>query len=347
MTKGKSQQFSISISTILRVGAVILLVFLFFKIWKLMAGLFLGIVLAAAIEPTIALLERKKIPRKITVPALYLLSISSLFGVFYVFMPTLFNEVWVISQTLPDKYRIFVETLFDRPGLQDLGFLAPSIDNLLVSIQDKIAEFIPNIFGFISTIFGGVASFLLIIVFSFYISLNKKQLEKGVVALLPEKYRESGKKITRAIERRVGRWLQAMFVLATFIGIAVFVILSFLDVKFALTLGIAAGLLEIVPYIGPFIAGTLIFLTASLDSVGLGLIALGAYILLQQLEQIFVVPAVMSRVVGFNPLYIIMFILIGAELAGLWGVIIAVPLAAAISELIRGLNTEREKHNSP
>lgn len=348
MPKAKSDNKSIvtldiSLSMILKILGAILAVFLFFKIWEIMASLFFAIVLAAAIEPTIAWLEKQKIPRLVSVPFIYILSLSALLLMFYIFLPTLFNEVWLISQTLPERYGGFLDQLFQTEAFDSLGFLAPALDDALLNMQNRIAEIIPSVFGFISTIFGGVLSFFLVFVFSFYMSLRRKDLEKSLLAVTPEKHKETAKVVLRSAQRRIGRWLQAMFVLATFIGVVTFIILSVLNVKIALTVGILAGLLELIPYIGPFIAGGIILVAGSTVSLPVGLIALAAYIVLQQLENTIVVPAVMSRVVGFNPLFIIIFVLIGAELAGLWGILVAVPLAAAISEVMRGINAAKAR----
>ncbi|MDX1607953.1 MAG: AI-2E family transporter [Candidatus Spechtbacterales bacterium] len=345
MAKKTENTLSIDITTatIVKVAAAILGIWLFFKVWEIMASLFLGFVLAAAIEPTISWLEKQKIKRIISVPAIYILSVAALFGSFYIFLPTLFQDVFLISQTFPQQYGNFLDSLFQLSAFDNLGFLAPALDELLLNLQNRIAEIIPNLFGFISTLFGGIASFGFILVFSFYLLLRRKDLENSLVSVTPDKYKDDAKLILRAVQRRIGRWLQAIFVLATFVGVTTFVILSLLGVKFALTLGIVAGIFEIVPYIGPFIAGALIFLAGSSEAFSIGLIALLAFILLQQIEQAVVVPAVMSRVVGFNPLFIIIFVLIGATLAGIWGIIVAVPLAAAISEVVRGINRSKER----
>lgn len=333
----------ISMSMIFKIGAVVLAVALFFEIWEIIASLFFAIVIAAGIEPTVEWLEKQKIPRVVVVPILYILSLSAMLLMFYIFLPTLFNELWILSQSLPERYGSFLSNLFQTPGFGEYGFLAPALDEVLLNMQDRVANIIPNIFGFISTVFGGLISFLLVIVFSFYLSLRRKDLEKSILAVTPEKHKDTAKVILRSTQRRLGRWLQAMFVLATFMGVATFIALSLLNVKIALTVGILAGILELVPYVGPFIAGGIILIAGSTVSLPVGLIALLAYILLQQLENTVVVPAVMSRVVGFNPLFIIIFVLIGAELAGLWGILVAVPLAAAIAELMRGINAAKAK----
>ena len=326
----------VSTSTIFRVLTIFLLFSLFFKIWRIVASLFLSIVIAAALEPTLRWLEKYKIKRIISVPLLYLLAMGALFGVFYAILPSLFNEIFVLSQDLPQKLSSVVNE-FGSSAFGNVGFLIPALDELFVNFQSKLGAAIPDMISFVTRIFGGVLSFLLVAVFSFYLSLRKNDIENSLLAITPPPHKDYIRDLVRRMQRRTGRWLQAVFILATFMGIAVFIVLSFLGVKFALTLGLLAGILEIIPFIGPFIAGILLFATASTQSVVLGLIAVGAYIVLQQIQQIFVVPSVMSKAIGLNPLTILLSVLIGAELAGFWGIIIAIPLAAALGELFRDL----------
>ena len=326
----------VSTSTIFRVLTIVLLVALFFKIWTIVASLFLSIVIAAALEPTLRWLEKYKIKRIVSVPFLYLLAMGALFGVFYAILPSLFNEIFVLSQDLPQKLSSVVNE-FGSGAFGSVGFLIPALDELFVNFQSKLGAAIPDMISFVTRIFGGVLSFLLVTVFSFYLSLRKNDIENSLLAITPPPHKDYVRDLVRRMQRRTGRWLQAVFILATLMGIAVFIVLSFLGVKFALTLGLLAGILEVIPFIGPFIAGVLLFATASTQSVVLGLIAVGAYIFLQQIQQIFVVPSVMSKAIGLNPLTILLSVLIGVELAGFWGIIIAIPLAAALGELFRDL----------
>jgi len=325
----------ISTATIFRILTIVLLVVLFFKIWTIVASLFLAIVIAAAIEPTLRWLERHKIKRIASVPALYILAVGALFGIFYAILPSLFNEIFILSQNIPQRLSTALDDFFGSSVLRGVGFLIPALDELFINLQSKLGEAIPDIVGFVTKIFGGVLSFLLVIVFSFYLSLRKNDIEKSLLAITPPRHQDYVKDLIRRMQRRTGRWLQAVFILATFMGIAVFVVLSLLGVEFALTLGILAGLLEIIPFIGPFIAGILLFLTASTQSVVLGLIVLGAYVALQQIQQIFITPSVMSKAVGLNPLMILLAVLIGAQLAGFWGIIVAIPLMVVLGELLR------------
>ena len=326
----------ISTSTIFRVMTVLFLVVLFFKIWQIVASLFLAVVISTAIEPTLRWLERRGIKRIISVPSLYLLAVASFFGIFYAILPSLFNEIFVLSQDLPQKLGNVVEE-FGSSTFSSVGFLIPALDELFVNFQTKLGAAIPDVISFVSRIFGGVLTFLLVVVFSFYLSLRKNDIENSLLAITPPRHKDYARDLIRRMQKRTGRWLQAVFILATFMGVAVFAVLTLLGVKFSLTLGIMAGFLEVIPFIGPFIAGILIFATASTQSLVVGLIAVGAYIALQQIQQIFITPSVMGKATGLNPLMVLLAVLIGAELAGFWGIIIAIPLAAALGELFRDL----------
>ncbi|MEX2144899.1 MAG: AI-2E family transporter [Candidatus Spechtbacterales bacterium] len=331
----------ITTGTIVKAIGLIVAVFLFLKIWQVVASLFMAVVIAAALEPTLNWLERKKIPRIISVPFLYLVSLGAFLGVFYAILPSLFNEIYLLSQSLPGQYENFVQEFIHSGAFDGLGFLIPALDQLVVSLQDQLGQLIPNLFNFITAIFGGLISFLLIIVFSFYFSLSKNDSEKAIIFITPERHREYVSDLFKRMQKRTGRWLQAMFILATLMGVSTFAIMYLLGVKFALTLGLAAGLLEIVPYVGPFLAGLLIFSVASTESLALGFLAVLLFLLLQQLEQILIIPSVMSRAIGISPVAVLVAVLIGARLAGFWGVILAIPLTAALAEFARDLKSRK------
>ena len=133
----KLKTTDISTSTIFRVLTIVLVVVLFFKIWQIVASLFLAIVISTAIEPTLRWLERHSIKRIISVPSLYLLAIAAFFGIFYAILPSLFNEVFVLSQDLPQKLGKIVEE-FGSSAFSSVGFLVPALDELFVNFQTKL-----------------------------------------------------------------------------------------------------------------------------------------------------------------------------------------------------------------
>jgi len=129
--------------------------------------------------------------------------------------------------------------------------------------------------------------------------------------------------------------------LAVIIGILTYIGLFFLGVKYALVLALVAGILELIPYIGPILAAVPAVILSFFQAPFLSLLVLILYIVIQQLENQIIGPQVMKRTVGLNPIVIIIVILIGAKLAGILGIILAVPVTAAIAEFLKDVRKER------
>jgi predicted PurR-regulated permease PerM len=337
-----AKTIEISAGTLLRIATIVFLIALFLAIWPILASIFLAIVVSASTEPTIRWLESRRVPRFISVPALYLLALGAFFGVFYSILPGLFSEIRGLSQQLPQRYEFFLQDVLSGSIATQVDFLKPAIDQALLNVQEQIGAVSANAFAVASMLFGGILSSLLVVVISFYLSLQRNGVERFLVVLTPLRHREYVSDLWRRIERRLGRWLQAQFVLAVFMGVSVFIILTVLGADFSITLAILAGILEIVPIVGPVAVGILMFLFVSIQSVLLALAVVGLYILLQQVEQNFIIPGVMSRVIGVNPILLIIAVLVGAELAGFWGILLAIPLVAVIWEVVRDVQPKQQ-----
>lgn len=335
----KEQRIVIDISTaaLLRVVAVIGLIFLVVEAWQIIASVFLAIVISAALEPSLRWLETKKIKRMISVPVIYLIAFGLVVGTFYAVIPGLFYEIGNLSQELPEKIDSFVDNTFAGTLFEGV---VPNVQDIFVNLEDRIGGLGENLFSFATTIFGGVVSMIFIVVASFWLCLDRREVNRFLTSFTPAAYRGYISNLWGRIQRRLGNWMQAQFVIAVFMGVSVFVLLTILDSPYALTLGVVAGFLEVIPFIGPLIAGALILGLVAVDSVFKGLIAVLVYILFQQLEQNVVVPTIMSKVVGSNPLVILVAALIGVELLGFWGIVIAIPTVAVLSEILRDIKKQ-------
>lgn len=338
--KTTKMKIDIPTSTLLRIVAVIAAIFLVIEVWEIFASVFLAIVIAAALDPTLSWLEERKIRRIISVPIIYLLSFAITAGVFYAVVPGLFAEIETLSKDLPEKIDTFVEDNLSG-GL--LGDFSLDLDDALQNLEDNIGELSDNVFVFATTIFGGVVSLVFTIVASFYLALDRDEVRRFLMAVTPSTYHRSVGRLWTRIQKRLGYWMQAQFVIAIFMGVNVFILLTILGSPFALTLGLVAGFLEIIPFLGPLIAGALIFGLLAVDSLATGIIAVAVYILFQQIEQNVVIPTIMSRLVGSNPLVILVAALVGAELLGFWGVVLAVPFVAVLGEVLRDIRRQNKK----
>ncbi|MCD4705141.1 AI-2E family transporter, partial [bacterium] len=183
-----------------------------------------------------------------------------------------------------------------------------------------------------------IFSFITILVISFYFTTEENAIKKFTDAIIPKKYRAYTIDLFSRIQIKLGQWLRGQLILSVIIFAVTFLGLIFLgiffDIKYILVLALLAGVLEIIPYFGPWIAG-IIAILLTLTQSGPAAIFVGIlYLIVQQLENGVIVPKFIGKSVGLNPIIVIIAILVGFKLAGIIGGLISVPIAAALSVFI-------------
>ena len=190
-------------------------------------------------------------------------------------------------------------------------------------------------------------SFIAILIISFYLAVMKRGIETFIKSVVPSKQEAYVMDLWKRSERKVGRWLQGQLLLALIVGLAVYIGLSLMGIKFALILGMLTMALEIVPMVGPVLAAIPAVFLAFLQDPGLGLWVIVFYVAVQQLENHILVPIVLGKTTGLNPVVVIMALLIGNQIAGIAGMILSVPIATVIVEMLEDLAKQKEedRHN--
>ena len=305
------------------------LVFLYF-IREVVAIFFAALIIASAVDLMCGTLQKFKIPRLLGVIAIYLFFIFLLAVISYFIIPIFVAEFKTLASQFPDlleKVRREAELLKRFDILENIGeFLNVAVSGLRVG-GESITEVS-------SRIFGGFIAAVSVFVISFYLSLQEKGIENLLRLVVPKKQENYVISLWLRSQRKLGRWLQGQLFLSLVIGVSVYVGLSLLGVRYALILAIVATVLEIIPNVGPVLAAAPAILIASLDSLFLGAMTLIFYVFIQQLENHLLVPNVIKKVIGLNPVIVIIALLIGVKMGGVLGMILAVPLAAVFVELL-------------
>ena len=192
-----------------------------------------------------------------------------------------------------------------------------------------------GIFPAISVIFGSIFNVVTILVLTFYMVTEKKWMRDLARIVVPSRYNRYFFDFVERVKDKLGAWFTGQIILCLVIGAASYIVLLIVGVRYALILALVAGLCEFIPYIGPILSAIpAAFFGFTQDSfVYRGFIVMFAFWLIQWLENNILVPKIMSKTVGLNPLVILISVLIGAELLGIWGVLLAVPVSAALSIL--------------
>lgn len=297
----------------------------------IIAILFFAVVVSSAITPTVNRLERFRIPRVITALAIYLLVFGFVGAVLSIILPSLARELVALISNLKDNPVLF-------GGLNTLDQLLSSSQEILRQLMVRISQDGTSVLAGFSSILGGVASVVLTLAISFYLTLKEHGIKSFINMIMPAKHHAQVHLLIERTQATLGRWLKGQLLLGLIVGVLVFLGLYFLGNKYAVSLAIIAGIFELIPYLGPILAavpGVLIAFSLSQDLL-ITALTLGWYVVVQQLENNLIVPVVIGRAVHLDPIFVMLAVLIGAKLGGFTGIVLAVPIAALVAEYVKG-----------
>lgn len=304
----------ISHRTIFFIIGVLAAIWLLFIIRDIIFLLFLAFILMSALRPLVERLVRLKIPRPISILLIYAIIFGFLgFGVAGL-VPSISSQSTRLIERLP----AFISQQFS------------SIDIDSRSLTSQIQPIGENLFKFTIEIFSNIFGLIAILVVTFYFLLERKRTEIFLVDMIGKNASVKILQIVRQIEQKLGTWVNGQLFIMFLIGLVTYIGLLLLKIEFALPLAILAGLLEIVPLIGPVLAGIPAVVVALSVSPVMAVSVIALYVLIQQVENTFVVPLIMKKSTGLSPLIIIISLMIGGRLAGLIGILLAVPVVLVL-----------------
>lgn len=322
---------NISTSTIFKVIAVVILLALMYLLRDVILIILVSFILASALNPWVNALQRRRIPRVLATVFIFLVFFGSFIVIIVLLIPPIATQVTDISKNLPAYYNRIVTDFqkFREFSLQQN--LLNSLQNSLQSLQSNLSQTTAGVFNALASIFGGFVSFIFMIVMTFYMLLEENALKKFVKSITPSKYQPYIFQLINRSQDRLRMWLRGQLILCLIIGFLAWLGLTIFGVKYSLVLGLWAGLTEFIPYLGPFLGGIpAVFIALTTGSFIKAVIVVGWYFVIQQLENHLIVPKVMEKTVGLNPLVVIIVMLVGGKLAGIVGILLAVPLALVI-----------------
>ncbi|MEX0934145.1 MAG: AI-2E family transporter [Candidatus Paceibacterota bacterium] len=344
----KDIRITIASGTFVKLALILILLWLVYVLRDLALVVLTAIVFASAIEPATLFFVRHKIPRTIAVLLIYFASISFIAGALYLFIPPLVSETSKLLNVLPSYIEDIglAEPLAGAPLVGDITNTL-SLRETLSEVRTALASFSGNIVGIITSVFGGLFGFILILVISFYLAVQRRGIDDFIEIITPARHERYVIDLWRRSQRKIGLWMQGQLLLGLIVGVLVYLGLTIIGVPYALTLAVLAALFELIPLFGPILAAVPAVAIAFLDSVTVGFMTLGLYAIIQQFENHLIYPLVVRKVVGVSPIVVILALIIGGKLAGFLGVLLAVPVAAALMEFAddiqKGKRAELEK----
>ncbi|EKD58330.1 MAG: protein of unknown function UPF0118 [uncultured bacterium] len=324
----------ISTGAIIRTIAIVLGLWFLYLVRDVVALFFLSVILTATLDPAIDWLSRRKISRSFGVIIIYI-ALFLIVGMFVsLAAPPLVSQFKSFAQNIPAYSSSLANTF---AGVEKYAFsygISFDSHDFLQNLAGNFFQSSSQFFGATVGVFTFFISLLVILALTFYMSVKEDGMNKFLVSITPQDHQEYVISVADRIKVKIGKWLGGQILLMLIIFLLDFIALSIFNIPYALALALLAGLLEIVPYLGPIISASLASLVGFFISPVTGLIVLGILTVIQQIESHIIVPQIMKKAVGLNPVVVILSLLIGAKLGGTLGAILAVPIATSIGVII-------------
>ncbi|MBU6370677.1 MAG: AI-2E family transporter [Patescibacteria group bacterium] len=365
---------TITPSSIFKGILLVLLVWFLFYIKDIVLVVLTAVVLASGIEPVIQWLSRFKLRRVVAAIVSYLCLIAVFSGLMYFFVPAVLDETssfltelpnYLDSTTLWNPLNIptsdvtasqkVVSTVSQglnnpsalvKTAAAKAGSSASSgtfgIGDLIEGVQNLTSSTSGSFFTIVSSVFGGLLSFILIIVLSFYLAVQEDGVAKFLDLVTPVKHEKYVVDLWKRSQKKIGQWMQGQLLLGVLVGVLLYLGLMILGVKNALLLALISGALEIIPVFGPIIASIpSIIMGFTGGGVTLALLVIGLYVIVQQFESHLIYPLVVRKIIGVSPILVILSLIIGAKLAGFLGIVLAVPLISILMEFMEDVEKRK------
>jgi predicted PurR-regulated permease PerM len=348
-TRSSDKIIQIGLGTILKAVLVVLVLVIFYYLRDILLVVLLAIIIASAVEPGAQWFLRRGVPRILAVLLIYFVAVVSLVIMFYfLFLPLLSQSATFLSSLPSYLGQLQVwnplqnnDLLSSNSAIQ--GFSQTfSLSQIVEQINTYVNNFSQGFFSTASTIFGGVLSFLMVVVLSFYLSVESDGVSNFLRIVTPAKNEKYILNLWKRSQHKIGLWMQGQVVLSIIIAMLVFLGLTLLQVNNALLLAVLAGMFEIIPLFGPILAAIpAVTLTLVTNGMASALIVIGLYIIIHQFENQLIYPLVVRKIVGVPPIISILALIIGYKLAGFVGLLVSVPLTTMLIEFLNDVEKNK------
>lgn len=339
----KKEQLEIGTKLILRAILILLLFWFLYLARDILALFFLSVIFAATLDPAVDWFQKKGFPRPLGVTVLYVAFFVVLSILLSFLIPPLVSQLKLFSENLPAYGESLTKSFSGFETYVKSYGLEFNSHEFLNNIFGNLNQSSTKIFSTTVGVFALLISSVAVLSLTFYMLVKEDGMKRFLISITPNKNQNYVVSLAERIQSKIGRWLLGQMFLMISVFMLDFVALSIFRIPYALILAILAGFLEIVPYLGPIISATVAAMVGFIISPFTGLVILIILTIIQQIESHIIVPQIMKKAVGLNPVAVILALLIGAKLGGTVGAILAVPIATSVGIFMLDMLNRQEK----
>ncbi len=323
--QNEQKVLDVSWETIFKFFIVIVCAYLIFVLRDILIWILFALIISTLFIPIVDFWQKKKIPRLISVLFIYIGIFGLLSILIYPIVPPLINEIQDFVRAIPQ----YLEKI--SPFLKEIGVFA-DIERLMVFLGERLEHIlvipVRTLEIILATIF--------VVAVSFFLSLEEKPIQKIIKTIFPKKYEEYVLSLWTKCQKNIVYWFWARILSCLFIGIATLLILLLFNVRYSFALALMAGISNFIIFLGPIVAGIIMFLFIALESWLKAIFVLIAFTIIQQIEANLITPLLMKKTIGISPAMVLIALVIGGTLWGIPGAILAIPLFGLLSSFLKG-----------
>lgn len=314
------KKIEISHKTIIFTVVFLALLGLLYFIRNIILQFFVALLIMTILNPLVTKLSKFKIPRAISIIVAYILVFSVVGFALAGVIPPLVDQTASFINGLPEY-------------LENSGISNVVTEQATIQLLGELGDLPTQVARTTISVFSNVFDVLLVLIFAFYLLLSREKHDEQLTSFFGRARSKKVTKVIDSLEVKLGGWARGQLTLMFLVGIATYIGLRLLGIPFALPLAILAGLLEIIPYMGPIIAAIPAVIIGFGISPFIGFATAILAFLIQQLEGYFFVPKVMEKSVGVSPIITLLALAIGFKIAGVAGALISVPVVISLQVL--------------
>jgi predicted PurR-regulated permease PerM len=315
------------IAGIIFLAAIILI----YQLKEILLIIFVAYIIVAALNPVVTYIRKRRVPKTIAVLITFFATLLFFILLIAPLVPFLISQIQQLTKSFPLYLHTAAQAIGVQLKIEEIGRIVT---------PEQLGQ---NAFALAGGVFGGFFAFVTTIAISFYLLLSYDNAKNGVANLFAQKYRKKAIGMIDQINEKLGAWLQGQFLLSLSIGLLTWITLTVLQMPFALPLAVLAGIFEIVPSIGPIISAVPAVVVALTISPNMAFIIIVSYIFIQLIENHLLVPRIMQRAVGLNPLVVIVGVVVGDRLLGIPGALLSVPFISLLVLIVKNFGDLSEE----
>ncbi len=332
------KKLDLSWETIFKIALTVVFFYILFQIKDIIVWFIFALVISILFNPAIDFLKKFKMPRVVATSFVYISMFVFLSILLYSVVIILITEVEQLSQVLPYYFQEF------SPFFRDVGIHAfEDLESFILDIRSSLRELSGAVFAVSFSFFGGIMTSFFVLAMAFFLSLEGRIVERALVVIFPKKYENYAFNLWKKCQKKVSSWFFTRILSCLFVGILVYISCLLLGIKYPLSLGLIAGGMNFIPYIGPLISSILVFIVTAMDGIGKAIFILIIFGIIQAIEGIVITPILSQKFIGLSPVLVIMALAIGGTLWGFLGALLAIPLAGILFEFLKEFLEKKKK----